>query len=109
MATSRFIEISKLVEELAKGQSAETDQIPQDRKTANRDVIVAILAKAADDFGFLSRLAENPGQVLKDYDLSQEEKAALISGDLQRIESWVGKLDKRLSTWPLCRLSQEKW
>jgi len=70
---------------------------------------LAILAKAASDSVFLSRLAENPGQVLQDYDLNQEERAALASGDLQRIESWVGKLDERLLTWPLCRLSQEKW
>jgi hypothetical protein len=33
----------------------------------------------------------------------------LASGDIQKIESWVGKLDKRLSTWLLYRLSQEKW
>ena len=43
------------------------------------------------------------------YDLTQEEKAALISGDIRKIEEWVGKLDSRLATWLWCRLSQEKW
>jgi len=34
---------------------------------------------------------------------------ALISGDIRKIESWLGKLDKRHATWLWCRLSQEKW
>jgi len=41
--------------------------------------------------------------------LTTEERAALASGDIRKIESWVGKLDKELATWLWCRLSQEKW
>ena len=36
-----------------------------------------------------------------------QERAALASGDIKKIESWVGKLDKRLATWLWCRLQQE--
>jgi hypothetical protein len=77
---------------------------------AGRWAVLSVLARAADEPDFMSRLAEDPHEALKEYyTLTQEEKAALASGDIQKIESWVGKLDKRLSTWLLYRLSQEKW
>jgi hypothetical protein len=83
---------------------------PKEKKAhSSKKLILEILARAADDHKFLARLAEDPAKALKEYDLNSEEKAALSSGDLRRIESWVGKLDKRLSTWILCRLQQEKW
>jgi hypothetical protein len=77
---------------------------------AGRWAVLSVLARAADEPDFMTRLAEDPHEALKEYyTLTQEEKAALASGDIQKIESWVGKLDKRLSTWLLYRLSQEKW
>ena len=75
-----------------------------------RKAILAVLARAADDSEFLARLADNPSEVLNEYyTLTHEELAALVSGDIRKIESWVGKLDKRHATWLWCRLSQEKW
>ena len=75
-----------------------------------KEAILAILSRAADEPEFLSRLADDPHEALKEYySLTWEERAALASGDIKKIESWVGKLDKRLATWLWCRLSQEKW
>ena len=72
--------------------------------------ILAVLARAADDSQFLARLADDPGEALSEYyTLTQEEVAALASGDIKKIEGWLGKLDKRHATWLWCRLSQEKW
>ncbi|MBA7617207.1 hypothetical protein ES703_24519 [subsurface metagenome] len=72
--------------------------------------LLAVLAKARDDSGFLTRLAENPADALKDYDnLTAEEKAALSSGDIRWIESKLGVLDEPLRTWLTARLAQEKW
>jgi len=74
-----------------------------------REAILSVLSRAADDSGFLARLAEDPAEALEEYyTLTSEEKAALASGDMKKIESWVGKLDDRLATWLWCRLSQEK-
>ena len=74
------------------------------------EAILAILARAADEPKFLARLAEDPHEALKEYyTLTWEERAALASGDIKKIESWVGRLDERLATWLWCRLSQEKW
>jgi len=75
-----------------------------------REELVAVLKRAATESEFLARLADDPHEALKEYySLTPEEVAALASGDIKRIESWVGKLDDKLSTWLWCRLSQEKW
>jgi len=77
---------------------------------SGRWAVLSVLARAADEPEFMARLADDPHEALREYyTLTQEEKAALASGDIQKIESWVGKLDKRLSTWLWYRLSQEKW
>ena len=47
-------------------------------------------------------------EAVKDYGLSQEERAALASGDIRWIEKNTGKLDERLMTWLNFRLQQEK-
>ena len=75
-----------------------------------REDLLGVLKRAAAESEFLARLAENPQEALKEYyTLTSEERAALASGDIKKIESWVGKLDKELATWLWCRLSQEKW
>ena len=96
---------SKIIEELLKSPTISPKESP-----AGREAILAVLAMAADEPKFFARLADNPHEALKEYyTLSWEERAALASGDIQKIESWVGKLDERLATWLWCRLSQEKW
>lgn len=75
-----------------------------------KDELLAVLKRAASESEFLARLAKDPHEALKEYySLTAEERAALASGDIRKIESWVGKLDKELATWLWCRLSQEKW
>ena len=77
---------------------------------SGREELLAVLKRAATESIFLARLAENPEEALKEYyTLTNEERAALSSGDISKIESWVGKLDGELATWLWCRLSQEKW
>ena len=74
-----------------------------------RETILEVLNQAAQDPKFLARLAENPSKVLQEYELTQEERSALAKGDIQKIESWVGKLDVRLKTWLTVRQAQDKW
>ena len=88
----------------------ERKPITREEKLKGREAILAVLARAADDSKFLARLADNPAEALTEYyTLTQEELAALASGDIKKIEGWLGKLDKRHATWLWCRLSQEKW
>ena len=83
-------------------------KIPEFKVSAVKAVL-SVLDRATKDNAFLSRLAENPAKALKEYDLTPEEKVAIASGDIRKIESWVGKLDERLKKWLVARLSQEKW
>jgi formate dehydrogenase alpha subunit len=83
-------------------------KIPEFKVSAVKAVL-AVLDRAAQDNAFFARLAENPAEALKEYDLTPEEQAAIASGDIQKIESWFGKLDDRLKKWLIARLSQEKW
>jgi hypothetical protein len=91
----------------------ETGNKAMDKSTngslSGRGAVLSVLARASDEPDFMARLADDPHGTLKEYyTLTQEERAALASGDIRKIESWVGKLDKRLSTWLLYRLSREK-
>jgi hypothetical protein len=104
-----FISISTIIDELERDLATQVIEPEEVKAPSGKEAILEVLARAADDHKFLARLAEDPAKVLKEYDLTSEERAALASGDLRRIESWVGKLDKRLSTWVWCRLQQEKW
>ena len=83
-------------------------KIPEFKVSAVRAVL-SVLDRASQDNEFFAKLAENPAEALKEYKLSDEEKAAIMSGDVRKIESWVGKLDNRLKKWLIARLSQEKW
>jgi len=71
--------------------------------------LISVLARARDDDKFLAKLADNPNQALRAYNLTPEAKAALESGDVRWLESRVGTLDEQLRTWLTSRLSQEKW
>ena len=96
--------VTKLIEtKKAKGPAV-------DQALKGKEMVLSVLDRAADDSGFLAQLAENPGEALDEYyTLTAEEKAALASGDIKKIEQWVGKLSERQATWLWCRLSQEKW
>jgi hypothetical protein len=85
-------------------EKVEVEAAPRKRE------LLAVLERAARESEFLAKLAEDPHEALSEYySLTEEERAALASGDIKRIESWVGKLDKELATWLWCRLAQEKW
>jgi len=84
--------------------------VTPEERLKGREAILAVLARAADDSKFLAQLTDNPHEALNGYyTLTSEELAALASGDIKKIEGWVGKLDQRHATWLWCRLSQEKW
>jgi len=81
---------------------------PQIQK--GRMTILSVLERAAEEAQFQTRLADDPSEALAEYyTLTTEQKAALASGDIRKIEGWVGKLDPKLASWLWARLGQEKW
>ena len=106
-----FPTVAQILEELEKDFRVSDIEKKEEEAPSGEEVILEVLARAADDYKFLARLADDPSEALKEYehDLTWEQRAALACGDRPRIESWVGKLDKRLGTWCKCRSEQEKW
>jgi hypothetical protein len=78
-------------------------------RTVEAKEILKVLKRAATDDGFIARLTNQGSKALRGYHLSQQAKAALMSGDVRWIEARAGKLNKRLRTWFDCRLQQEIW
>jgi len=76
-------------------------------QAGGRYALREVLERAALDPAFLTRLADDPADALCEYSaLTWEERAAVASGDIRRIEGWLGKLDQRLTAWLSCRLQQ---
>lgn len=73
-----------------------------------REAMVEVLRRAAGDDAFMAGLAERGSCMLGGYDLTPEEKAALVSGDIGWVKRQVGELDG-LDRWLVARLAQEKW
>jgi predicted molibdopterin-dependent oxidoreductase YjgC len=78
-------------------------------KVASIKAVLDVLERAARDNRFLAALASNPAGVLDDFDLTEEHRKALASGDISRIEQWVGPMDARLRDWLRNRLMRENW
>ena len=87
----------------------DSQKVVPDESLTEKGAILSVLARAAHEPEFLVRLTEDPHEALKEYyTLTQEQKMALATGDIQKIESWLGKLDKRLASWLLHQLGQDK-
>jgi len=71
--------------------------------------IINILNRAATDNEFLARLTHDGERALEGYSFTEEEQAAILSGDIRWIEKRVGVLSPHLRTWLDCRLEQERW
>jgi len=78
-------------------------------RLAKKHAILAALSKATAD-----RTASNaPAGELNEeidgyYTMTFEELSALVNGDMPRIESWVGNLDRPHATWLLRWLIKER-
>jgi hypothetical protein len=86
----------------------ENRTINTDTKIENRNTILAALAKAQGEiFPSNVSLEEPDGADNAYYTLTKEELTALLSGNMEKIESWVGSLDRRHATWLLRWLIKE--
>jgi len=75
----------------------------------HRKEILRVLERAAGDHHFVAQLTDHGDEALQSYELSWQEKAALLSGDICWLEARVGRFSPRLRTWLNCRLQQERW
>ena len=61
----------------------------------SRVALEEILARAMEDHGFRERLLRSPAEALAGYDLSEEERQALIAGNLQELLRSVDRDEHR--------------
>jgi hypothetical protein len=72
---------------------------------ARREVILAALAKSTSEA--LPPDDLDGGEDGSYYTLTREEIAALLSGNIEKIEIWVSSLDRNHATWLLRWLIKE--
>lgn len=71
--------------------------------------VAQVLERTAEDRNFWMDLMQQGSFALGDYRISNEAKAAIISGDLLWIKEHVGELSEKQLRWILSRLEMESW
>jgi hypothetical protein len=76
--------------------------------TEKREALLSALAKVRSDIHSPSENSDEPdGDIDNYYTLTKEEVEALISGNMEKIESWISNLDRRHATCLLRWLIKE--
>ena len=88
-------------------KAAEEESDPQG--LVHREEITEILECAASDSQFVADLFYKGADALEGYDLTGPEKLALLTGDIQWIESYIGFFAANQRRWLEQRLSAEIW
>jgi len=81
----------------------------EDKKLIQKKEVMRVLDRTIGDEKFWCMLMENPTEVLKEYHLSGEARAAIASGDLNWIKKNVGELSKEQLTSIYRILEREVW
>ncbi len=89
-------------------QKAEAEE-PEKQELIHKDEVIKVLEKAAVDGDFVSRLFYEGADALQEFDLTRPEKLAVLTGDIQWIESQIGPLTETQKRWLEQRLSAEIW
>jgi DNA-binding NtrC family response regulator len=82
---------------------------PQRQSVSHRDEMIKVLEMAAADDQFKQRIIQIGADALDDFHLTAAEKLALITGDIQWIESEMGPLKAHQKEWLESRMSAEVW
>jgi DNA-binding NtrC family response regulator len=99
------------IREVRKGpanQIARRVEVEEEKLIQKREVI-RVLNRTAEDADFWHDLMENGSTALDGYDLSQEARAAIASGDLNWINTHVGELTQKQLMFIFKRLEREVW
>lgn len=74
-----------------------------------KEEVLRALETAAHEHAFSQQLLEDGSEALAAYDLSEEAKAAIVTGDLNWIRQHVGQLTEEQLEWVYRRLEIEAW
>lgn len=96
-----------LKKRLNAGTEAETPS--EEERLVQKKEVMKILNRTAEDPGFWDDLMKNGSQALEGYKLTNEAKAAIVSGDLKWINEHAGELTQKQLMYIYKRLEQEAW
>jgi FixJ family two-component response regulator len=82
---------------------------PEDQGILHHDEVVRVLERAAVDGQFVADLFYSGADALEGYELTGQEKLAILTGDIPWIERHVGALTPAQKRWLEQRLSAEIW
>jgi DNA-binding NtrC family response regulator len=94
--------VKKVLEKAASEQ-------PESQELIHKDEVIRVLERAAVDSEFVASLFYYGPEALQDYELTGPEKLAILTGDIQWIESQIGPLTAEQKRWLESRLSAEIW
>lgn len=89
-------------------QNAEARDITKEEQI-HREEVLAVLERAAEDATFVRDLVYRGADALDAYELTATEKLAILTGDVEWIESHLGKLTPTQAKWLEQRLAAEVW
>jgi DNA-binding NtrC family response regulator len=83
--------------------------LPERQQVVHKEEVIRVLERAALDSAFVSSLFYEGADALEDYELTGPEKLAILTGDVQWLESQVGPLTAVQKRWLESRLAAEIW
>ena len=98
-----------LVETVKKALHIAATKPPEDPGVIHKTEILRVLEQAAKDHNLVYELLHHPADALEGFNLTANEKLALLTGDIQWIEKHVGQLSATQRKWLEARLSAEIW
>lgn len=88
----------------------ETKKLSQEETLDKKKAILTALTKASKDYLSSEENIDTLDIESDDYyTLSRDEIEALVNGDMEKIESWVGNMDRNHATRLLRWLIKERW
>lgn len=100
--------VDKAMEKTVDSRGKAKEQ-PMKEGIIEKEQVMEVLNRASRDRDFWIDLLESGSLALKDYNLSDEAKAAIVSGDIKWIEKNIGKLTETQLKYLELRLQREKW
>jgi DNA-binding NtrC family response regulator len=98
-----------LVETVKKALHIAATRPPEDPSAIHKTEILRVLEQAAKDHNLVYELLHHPADALEGFNLTSNEKLAILTGDIQWIEKHVGQLSPTQRKWLEARLSAEIW
>ena len=81
----------------------------EEQALIHKDEVIKVLERASSDSEFLDNLLYKGAEALDEYNLTGPEKLALLTGDIEWIEKYIGQLTPTQRCWLEQRLSAEIW